>query len=70
MLANWVMRVRQGKTKLNKEQKQILDAMGFAWNIAEINESKRQQRVLVVRLILFLLSLSHNFTNNLSHSGE
>jgi hypothetical protein len=62
--------VGQGNTKLNEEQKQILDAMGFAWDIDEINESKRQQRVLVVCLIVILLSLSHNFTNNLSHSGE
>jgi hypothetical protein len=70
VLAIWVMNVRQGKIKLNEEQKQILNAMGFAWDIAEINASKRQQMVLEVCLIVILLSLSHNFTNNLSRSGE
>ena len=70
VLATWVMKVRLGNIKLNEEQKQILNAMGFAWDIAEINESKRQQMVLEVCLIAILLSLSHNFTNNLSHSGE
>ena len=64
------MIVRSGHTILSEEQKQILDAMGFAWDIGEINESICQQMVLVVRLIVNLLSLSHNFTNNLSHSGE
>ena len=44
--------------------------MGFAWDNDEINASKRQQMILEVRLIVILLCLSHNFTNNLSHSGE
>jgi len=70
VLANWVHRVRAGDIKLSEEQKQILTAMGFAWDIAEINESKRQQMVLEVCLIVILLSLSHNFTNNFTHSGE
>ena len=70
VLAKWVDNVRSRHTILSEKQRQILDAMGFAWDIVEINESKRQQRVLVVRLIVNLLSLSHNFTNNLSHSGE
>ena len=70
VLASWVMNVRSGRTILSEEQRQILDAMDFAWDIAEINASKREQMVLVVRLIVNLLSLSHNFTNNLSHSGE
>ena len=70
MLARFVSNVRQGHTKLSVMQKQKLTSMGFAWDIDEINESKRQQMVLVVRLIVILLSFSHNFTNNLSHSGE
>jgi len=70
VLGIWVMNVRQRNTILSEEQKQILDAMGFAWDIGEINASKRDQMVLVVRLIVNLLSLYHNFTNNLSHSGE
>ena len=70
VLATWVANVRSGNTILSEEQRQELTAMGFAWDIAEINESKRQQMVLEVCLIVILLSLSHNFTNNLSHSGE
>ena len=55
-LVNWVNSVRKGDTKLNKEQKQELTVMGFAWDIAEINASKRQQMVLEVCLIVILLS--------------
>ena len=62
--------VQQGDTKLNEDERQELTSMGFAWNIDEINESKHQQMVLVVRLIVILLLLSHNFTHNLSYSGE
>jgi len=62
--------VQQGDTKLNEDERQELTSMGFAWNIDEINESKHQQMVLVVRLIVILLLLSHNFTNNLSYSGK
>jgi len=69
-LATWVNNVRQRHTKLTEKQEQTLAALGFAWNIKEINESKRQQMVLEVRLIVNLLSLSHNFANNLLHSGK
>ena len=62
--------VQQGDTKLNEDERQELTSMSFAWNIDEINESKHQQMVLVVRLIVILLLLSHNFTNNLSYSGK
>ena len=62
--------MRKGHIKLSVMLKQILDEMGFAWDIDEINESKRQQMVLEVCLIVILLLLSHNFTNNLSHSGK
>ena len=62
--------MQQGDTKLNEDERQELTSMGFAWNIDEINESKHQQMVLVVRLIVILLLLSHNFTNNLSYSGK
>ena len=55
-LVNWVKSVRKGDTKLNKEQKQELTAMGFAWDIAEINASKHQQMFLEVCLIVILLS--------------
>jgi hypothetical protein len=70
VLATWVDKVRQGITKLSEEQKQILDAMGFAWDIDEINASKRQQMILEVCLIVILLSLSRKFTNNLSYSDK
>ena len=70
VLASWVQRLRDGRFKLSEEQRQELTAMGFAWDNDEINASKRQQMILEVRLIVILLSLSHNFTNNLSHSGE
>ena len=63
MLASWVHSLRQGRTILNEEQKQILDVMGFAWDIDEINASKRQNMALEVCLIVILLSLSYNFTN-------
>ena len=62
--------MQQGDTKLNEDERQELTSMSFAWNIDEINESKHQQMVLVVRLIVILLLLSHNFTNNLSYSGK
>jgi len=65
-----VQNVQQGDTKLNEDERQELTSMSFAWNIDEINESKHQQMVLVVRLIVILLLLSHNFTNNLSYSGK
>ena len=45
---------------MTEKQEQTLAVLGFAWNIKEINESKRQQMVLEVRLIVNLLSLSHN----------
>jgi len=70
VLANWVWRVRHGLIILSEMQKQILDEMGFAWDIDEINESKRQHMILEVCLIVTLLSLSYNFTNNLSYTGE
>ena len=63
MLASWVHSLRQGRTILNEEQKQILDVMGFAWDIDEIYASKRQNMALEVCLIVILLSLSYNFTN-------
>ena len=69
-LAVWVNNVRQRHNKLTEKQEQTLAALGFTWNIKEINESKRQQMVLEVRLIVNLLSLSHNFANNLLHSGK
>ena len=54
-LANWVMNVRIAKRscKLSEEQEQTLSALGFAWNIDEINENKRQQVVLEVCLIVY-----------------
>ena len=55
VLATWVANVRSGNTILSEEQRQELTAMGFAWDIAEINESKRQQMVLEVCLIVILL---------------
>ena len=70
VLAKFVTNVRSGNTILSEEQRQELTAMGFAWDIAEINESKRQHMVLEVCLIVTLLSLSYNFTNNLSYTGE
>ena len=62
-LGHWVGNVRKGIFKTSKEQKQTLTELGFAWNITEINESKRQQMVLEVCLIVYLSLLSHNFTN-------
>ena len=47
----------------SRSKKQILDVMGFAWDIDEINASKRQNMALEVCLIVILLSLSYNFTN-------
>jgi hypothetical protein len=55
--------VRKGDTILSEEQRQELTQLGFAWNITEINASKNQQIVLEVCLIVYLSSLSHNFSN-------
>jgi hypothetical protein len=70
VLANWVHSLRDGRFKLSEEQRQELTAMGFAWDIDEINASKRQQMILEVCLIVILLSLSRKFTNNLSYSDK
>ena len=62
-LGYWVDGVRRGNIILSEEQRQELTQVGFAWNITEINASKNQQIVLEVCLIVYLSSLSHNFTN-------
>jgi hypothetical protein len=62
-LGFWAHHVQNGRIILSEEQRQELTQLGFAWDITKINASKNQQIVLEVCLIMYLSSLSHNFTN-------
>jgi hypothetical protein len=71
------VQIEKRSSTLTEMQEQSLAALGFAWNIEEINESKSQQMqmVLDVRSIVFYLlypiTILMCFINNqLSHSGK